>query len=318
MSKNIWDDDETEDFRDIPDEVQYDENGHLGVAPPPTLPRQQRQAGPQKPDSRATMQVYQEESADVFENNEDDSEEEDYASVLSDARIRLEMGRLYDMVMNHELFDGVESDARAIKSVQKQIRRFAKEQMEVMLGMRKTAAAVSDLGMPFNGLEVEVLKKIAATFSQGATETEEAEQVPVIVKPVKKQVLNSIGLSKPSAPKPIIKPQARAQSAPLPSKAQAPIERQAKSAETVNDLEPNYKPLKKAPQEMTTDELLRRNQEAMERQKNRKPSTKPSNILPQPTVEQEEMLYTQRLVTDAKTSGTVATIMNLMKNQRKQ
>ena len=58
-------------------------------------------------------------------------------NVLSDARLRLEQGRLYEMVMNSDLFEGSDCDPKAIKNVEKEIRNFAKERMEIMLGMRQ-------------------------------------------------------------------------------------------------------------------------------------------------------------------------------------
>ena len=76
------------------------------------------------------------------------------------------------MIMNHNIFEGVEADPKAVKFVQKQIRNFAKEQMEIMLGMRQEPSAQPAMSMdnfPFNSLEVEVLKMLASTATKGAT-----------------------------------------------------------------------------------------------------------------------------------------------------
>ena len=87
------------------------------------------------------------------------------------------MGKLYELVMKHDLFAGLDADPKAMKVVQKEIRQYAQERMEIMLGMRqeKTEAPAGfpmEL-FPFNSLEVEILKAIAATATKG--ESRDAE-----------------------------------------------------------------------------------------------------------------------------------------------
>ena len=64
-------------------------------------------------------------------------EEEDFTAVFNDANLRIEQGRLYQMIMNHDIFEGMDADERAVQNVQKEIRKFARERMEIMLGMRQ-------------------------------------------------------------------------------------------------------------------------------------------------------------------------------------
>jgi hypothetical protein len=312
MGKNLWEDEDSEDFRDIPEETQLDEHGQLMQAPPANIQRPSRSA----PQQAAPEQVVFEGDSDLdlFPDGDPD-EDEDYESVLNDARVRLEMGRLYDMIMNHELFKDVDADPNAARSVQKQIRKFAKEQMEIMLGMRKETSKVErlEIDFPFNQVEIDFLKQLAYKGTKGASETsdnyvpevkkvtEEIENVP------KRKTLNSIGPGA-AARKPI--------QTKLQAKPSAPIERQKVERRLPPEFEEDYKPLQKDPSQMDADELIARNKEAAARQRGKK-SVKASGGLPQPTVEQEEMLYTQRLATDPKTAGTVATIMALMNNQKK-
>src|ERR1019366_6683663 len=98
--------------------------------------------------------------------------EEDFVDVLSDAHLRLEQGSLYKLVMNGNLFQDVDADPKAVQNVQKEIKTFAKERMEIMLGMRKETNTVEhlEIDFPFNALEVEVLKKLASTATKGASE----------------------------------------------------------------------------------------------------------------------------------------------------
>jgi hypothetical protein len=307
MSKNLWDDEE--DFRDIPEETKLDENGNLMVAPPVRLAGQSSKQLLQMPEREEYLEVYGDQK-ELLETKDDD-DEEDYSAVLSDARVRLEMGRLYDMIMNHELFNGVDADPKAAKSVQKQIRNFAKEQMEIMLGMRQTAPILGvDYG--FNSLEVEVLKKLASTASKGATQSEDAEEIAYKISP-KKQSLNSIGPSKPLIKKePVVKKSAPTK---LSASPEAPVER-IRARKLPKEFEEEYEPLKRPVEEMTPEELKERNKEGAKRQANRK-AAMPKDIMPQPTYEQQEMLYAQRFASDTKTANTVATIMHLMNNQRK-
>lgn len=315
MGKNLWEDDENEDFRDIPEETQLDEHGQFMQAPPVNVQRQPRPAVQQDPahEDFSVTQVYAEEPVDLMS---DDEEDENYEAVLNDARVRLEMGRLYDMIMNHELFKDVDADPNAARSVQKQIRKFAKEQMEIMLGMRKDSTKIErlEIDFPFNQVEVDFLKQLAYKGTKGASTnsdnyvpevkkvTEEVENIP------KKKTLNSIG---PSTS--VRKPLAKA----LQAKPAAPIERPKVERKLPAEFEEDYKPLRKDPSEMSAEEIIARNAEASARQRGRK-AVKGTGGLPQPTIEQEEMLHTQRLATDPKTAGTVATIMALMNKQKTQ
>lgn len=312
---NFWNEDEGE-FRDMPDEV-YNQ-----PAPPVVLPQQPNNRVVRQPVQ--AVESYEDYVDEVASENEED-ENEDYSEVLSDARLRLEQGRLYEMIMNNNIFEDVNADAKAVKHVQREIRKFAKERMEIMLGMRKEAPKIEapQVVMPFNELEIGLLKQLAHKMSNGKTAEPQANKYAEVINVAKKDTITPIKAPAPqAAPKlnAISQPKVSATpantAAPL-AKPVAPVAKrgrkpktQAASAPATDD---NYKPLEKPVSEMTTDELLARNQEAASRQVGRK-QAKSNAALPQPTFEQEQMLYTQRALDAA---PAVSAIVNLINNQKK-
>lgn len=351
---NFFDNSDEGEFRDQPDEV----SGQSAIEI-----LQQQMAGPSLPrrapinpellkspgeDTRPDPRLYIDESDQYDVTDELQDEEEDYTAVLSDARLRLEQGRLYEMIMNHDLFEGMDSDPNAVKHVQRQIRKFAKEQMEIMLGMRKETAKVErlEIDFPFNAVEVKVLKMVADKASGGASQqsdryvpevTRTTEEVEVVGTP-KRQGLNSIVGKKqpqkaPAKPAPVVKqaPVAAPVKSALRQTATAPVARKPRSntpdhviveGEIVtremidSTFEPDYKPLEKPIHEMKSEELLRRNQEASQR---RHKTVKSPNAMPMPTYEQESMLHQTRMMETAGANNAVTTIMSIMnaQNQKK-
>jgi hypothetical protein len=238
------------------------------------------------PQPSSAQQVIHQEEIDIEGLTEEvaneDDEEEDFSDVLTDARLRLELGRLYEMVMNHSLFDGVEVDERASKIVQKQIRKFAKEQIELTLGMRQEPTVQNNLTVvsPFNDLEVQVLKKLASAASKGATESEEANQVveSAPAQPPKKKTLNTIGKSSSQT-----KPLPKAQPKPIVKKAE-PIQRAARP-----QAQPERPPKEltgKMLHEMTEEEKAEHVRGVNERNKARE-QVIPKNRAPWPSFEEQ-------------------------------
>ena len=114
------------------------------------------------------------------EEYDEDLEEQDDTAVLTDARERLERGRLYEMLMTSDIFSNLDADPKAIKNVQREIRRFAKDRMEVMLGIKKNPqVTVGNVSVgQFNSLEVEVLKSLANKLSGGAASEHQGPSLP--------------------------------------------------------------------------------------------------------------------------------------------
>jgi hypothetical protein len=331
MSNNYFGEDEESEFRDIPDEVaNLDERG--AVQAPPAHVASQRIAQRVNPQPSPIEQAITEDYEEAQEMITD--EDEDFSTVLSDARLRLEQGKLYEMIMNHDIFNGVEADDRAIKHVQKQIRNFAKEQMEIMLGMRQEAPKVQAMSIenfPFNDVEVLVLKTMASTFSKGKTESPEAQTFSGIEQPRRAAGLNTIGAPKkaapaPLAPKPAAKP-APAQK-PLAQKPAAPVKRDSNREAIINRIlaeegitreqyeavfPTDYSALNKPFDQMSEEEVKER---ARQMHKRSPGQVKNSQAIPMPTQDQENMLHAQR-VQAASANPQMQGLMNLLLTQKK-
>lgn len=312
---DFWKDENETEFRDIPEEVSGEE------APPAQIQRTKPTAA-QQAQLQGTLTPKLQQQAPAPEPVQEyiqDEDDEDFSTVLSDARLRLEQGRLYEMVMNNDLFEGTDADPVAVKHVQKQIRNFAKERMEIMLGMRQEASQETIVSSPFNPLEVEVIKAMARTFSKGATDTPEANaEAPVATR----QGLKPIALKTTQKQTAQMKPAAK----PLQQKATQPVVRKKNDAlvdqilaeegvtkeelDTVFD--PSYKPLTKPPGQLSADEIKERNKRTTAGKQ-----VKSESALPMPTPAQEEMLYTQRAQTAA-AHPQMQTILNLLNNQPKK
>lgn len=285
-----WEDEADGEFRDMPEGVTEGQPQPVPLINAQAMSRQpQRQAA--QPQKRLMPQEeipaeghFLPEVEEVFEETE-----EDYESVLADANLRIRQGVLYQTIMNSDIFDeNDDEDPRALENVTREIRKFARERMEIMLGMRQETSKQAMISSPFNELEVMVLKKLASTYSKGATEAVESkEEAPR--QPPKKTGLKTIS-SKPQAAK--VAHKAPQQS--LASKPKAPIQRQAVAAPApITD--DNYRPLDKPFEKMTAEEMAKRNKEAGERQSGRK--AKSTIAIAQPSADQEEMFHTQRVMT---------------------
>ena len=132
-------------------------------------------------------------------------------SIMDSARVRLEQGRLYEMLIKHDLFDGVEALPEAIDKVQTEIKEFITERLEILLGMRaekETEIHQIVQDNPFNEMEIEVLKRVASKMSKGMTENvESSKPEPAPFNPVKKEN-KSTGLNTLGTPKQQVKKKA--------------------------------------------------------------------------------------------------------------
>jgi hypothetical protein len=266
---------------------------------------------------------------DPYANESEDQEEsEDFSNILVDARLRLEQGRLYEMIMNHDIFQGADADPKAVKYVQKQIRNFAKEQMEIMLGMRKETSIVErlEIDFPFNALEVDTLRALARAATKGASDnsdryvpeitrtTEEVENVP------RRTSINPIGTSprksQPAQMKKAEKPLAKKPSAPV-KRARADIQRiLEEEGVTLEEINEVFDPKKKyltveELNSLTAEQVIERNRLIKNRQV---PSR---SALPMPSPEQIEMAITQR-ANQAASNPQMIQIMGLLDQAQKK
>lgn len=235
-------------------------------------------------DEQAVSEITGETPQDIFEE-----EEQDTSELMFDANLRLEQGRLYQMVLANDIFGDTDADPKAIRNVQREIRKFVRERMEVMLGIRQEQVLQTPvISSPFNDLEVTALKMIASKVTGGKTEEAPTPVVQAPIQPKKDGITAISGnLRANSTPTPINKP--KATPTPTPKKAESkPVQKlQAKSAINKDEESALVKPI----DQMTPEELATYNKAAEERSA-RKRAVTPANLIPHPNPQQLEMLYT--------------------------
>jgi DNA polymerase III gamma/tau subunit len=239
-------------------------------------------------DEEAMSELQEDPELDIFQEEEDDVVE-----AMHDADLRLEMGRLWQMILRHDLFGETDANPKAIRSVQRTIRKLAKESMEIMLGIRQEQAIQETIvSSPFNDLEVTVLKMLADKMSKGQTSQSQPQApAPVPVAPKKDGISSISGQLRPNTnPAPIGKPLSKTGKA-VPKAQLKPAEKpvQHKSA-----LKPDESVLSKPIEEMTQEELAAHDAAALER-RSRNKSAMPTNMVPHPTPQALEMLYTSQV-----------------------
>lgn len=304
-----WEDEQDGEFRDMPEAAlggtpQGNITGAGSMSMVNQLDPLPQTRRPQVPQQQAVEQVYEQPETQV-------DEEAEYAAVLNDANLRIEQGTLYKLIMNHDIFEGRGEDPRAIENVQREIRKFAKERLEIMLGMRQDRSVQGMVSSPFNDLEVMILRKLASTYSKGATENQAAVKTATAV--TKKEGLTPIGGAKPALRRPA---PALAQK-PIAAQAKAPIQRPSRAAE---QMEEAYVPPTKTPDQVTPTDLLERNKQAAARQAGRK-SARSTTSIPMPTADQEEMFQTQRVMTSENplaNSNVVSAIVASLNSNKSQ
>jgi len=230
-------------------------------------------------DETAMAELQEDPTMDIFD------EEENTSELMNDADLRLQQGRLYQMVLQSNIFADTNADPKAIRNVQREIRKFVRERMEIMLGIRQEQVRETIVSSPFNDLEVTVLKMLASKMSKGATEEAPKQTAETTPPPIpKKDGINAISgnLNTHNAPLRAnpTKPLQKAQPKPAPKT-------QAKSAIVGSD----ETLLKKPIAEMSPQELLAYEADAAVRRSQNK-SALPTNLVPHPSPQQLEMLYT--------------------------
>jgi hypothetical protein len=237
--------------------------------------------------------------------SQEEIEEEDDSELLTNARLRLEQGKLYEMLLKHDLFGSVDAEPKAVQNVQREIRNFIKERLEVLLGLRQDPRIrTSPAEMPgqFTSLEVDLLKRFLAKMSKGATEQIQEDVVPVRAS-VKKEGIRPLS-SGPSPRSQAIRPVAAKVrppvAAPVKPKTQAAPQSQIKTSnpEIKRILEEefgeNEMPLGGPAGKVRRSELMERNRRIAQRQAMRT-ATNPNKI-PTPNGDQEAMMMMQHVM----------------------
>lgn len=246
------------------------------------------------PSTEQIEEVLQEEGYEVFSDEDLENDEE----LLTDVSLRLAQGRLYEMILKHDLFENVDAPAKAIANVQREIRQHIRDRLAVLLGIKPdTQVSAKRQDFPFTEMEVTLLKTLLVKLSNGATE--KYKEVPAGVP--KSNELSSVSAPKPqtikplSSPKPVQKiavskpepkPAAPQQTKKLPSNPNRVKSKIEEIRELEADLDRNYKPLT----EMTPEEKHARNVKSA-RLEALKKTPRPAHALPMPSADQANAVY---------------------------
>jgi len=144
-------------------------------------------------------------------------------AVIYNARLRLEQAKLYEMLINHNLFEGVDASPRAIKNVQNELKEYIVQRLEILMGMRKEKKEVSipkeievSVESEFNDVEKDFLKQLAYKGTMGNSAKGVIEKRTQTIKPVTQ--LSSNGL------KPLVRKETIREEEPV--RRQLPVKRE--------------------------------------------------------------------------------------------
>lgn len=158
-------------------------------------------------------------SNDSYDDSEDEldefidsisSDEQNELSTMDKVRLRLEQGRLYEMLIKHDLFEDVDAMPEAVQKVQLEIKQFITERLEVLLGIRaekETIVQQITSEPQFNDLEVQTLKMVVQKMTNGAslnapTTKKEPSPINVVKKEAPKEGLKKLSVKNNVTPKP--------------------------------------------------------------------------------------------------------------------
>lgn len=242
---NIWDEDTVSEYELLADDAEEAERiaEEYDKAPEVVEPTEEE------------VESIVEEAA--FELDDEES------NVVYNARLRLEQARLYEMLINHNLFDGVDADPRAINIVQNELKHFIVKRLEILMGLRQPviekAKEIAEVDLPFNDTEVDFLKQLAykgtlGKSAQGQPLQSTTKSNPSLNPLSSKKSSNQLkSMSKSSAPhKKKVEPEPEPEEEPEhtpqppPKKKAAPKKQQPKKTAQKNKSTQQNKPQQKA------------------------------------------------------------------------
>lgn len=278
------------------------------------------------------VEASEEELEQVAEESAYELDQEE-SNIVYNAKLRLEQARLYDLLINHNLFEGVEADANAIAIVQNELKHYIVRRLEILLGIRQPQPKKVKEETSFNDVEVDFLKQLAykGTLGRTSSNTVQAQPKPVSTQP-RQQGLKPIGQKAISKPRPKKKQQARSsQQAPQPSQKTKPKKNNVEPQVSMPKLKPSglkrqltmeeATAIAKADLEATKnkkpwDKMNKAEKEAEIRRVNQKYTKKrPTNAQPFPTADQLQMQYmTQMQQRSASNTNQVAQFNEILAN----
>lgn len=131
--------------------------------------------------SSAVVEADEEQLEEIAEEAAYDLDKKE-SNVIYNARLRLEQAKLYEMLINHSLFAGVDASSDAIKIVEDELKHFIIRRLEILLGIRKPVKKTEVpehaeiKSSPFNDVEVNFLKQLAYKGTLGKSIVEAPQQ----------------------------------------------------------------------------------------------------------------------------------------------
>ena len=113
----------------------------------------------------------EEELREISEESAFDLDDEE-STVVYNARLRLDQAKLYEMLINHDLFGDTHASEQAISNVQNELKQFIVKRLEILLGMRQLKPVPEKISRieyddRFNDIEVDFLKQLAYKGTKG-------------------------------------------------------------------------------------------------------------------------------------------------------
>lgn len=132
-------------------------------------------------------------------------EDDEEGEPMSEVEVRLSMSQYYKLILQGDLFSGVENDPVA-EAVEKEFQDFARERLEILLGMRAPKAKVVAQELPFSSSEIEVLRTIAQGVLRKQGSPPPPAQPAVVKAEVPKPQLPAVRQIAVQAPRMVAKP----------------------------------------------------------------------------------------------------------------
>lgn len=296
MSKKVWEDDSYSPAEDILSEEEA-EQVEAQTA-------QYIAKAAEEPEFYEDDSLVESFEGAVEEETYTEEELEDDPDLIFNARMRLEQGRLYEMLLNHNLFEGASAHPKAVANVERELKTYIKGRLEVLLGLKPDPKIVKQAPqqvaheLPFNDLEITLLKQVLSKMTKGATEKKEEPSSP---KPVAVQQETKIKPLAISEPKKMVLPKKEPVKITVKKKPEVVVQNRQPARQVLakKPVQAEYEPppLKKHPSKMTASELMARNKYISENQKRAKADVPEHQKLPMPSADQLALHYSTRLAT---------------------
>lgn len=230
---------------------------------------------------------------------EEETEEIEYVrpkqnKPISQALLRLEQGKLYQMLIEHDLFSDVDANQQAVDSVQKEMKDFITSRLEVLLGMRQDgdySRQQEKTESPFTEIEIDALKSLAKKLTGGLSQKIEEQPKTGNFTPVGNADRAQSMINKLS-PKKI-----------------EPVKKIQKTI--VQKKQPIYREPKKSFDDLTEEDLIARNNAIQ----NKKAYPEHAKPLPQLTADQQRVHYESSMNSTPKQQSLINAVLAATKGK---